>query len=707
MTFIPPPNWYDPAWKCVAMVTIDHTKVGGGTETQSDFPVLICGDQITDNRFWYRVLSTGADIVVTLDDGVTKLKRELVSISKTSKTMELYVRAPSLSHLVDPILYIYFHNPAGAETNDLDTWDSNFVMVHHMNDNPDTSTIQDSTTNNNDGAKVAAGQPVEAAGVFSGDKAQSFDAVNDKITVTDAATIRNIFDAGGTVEMVQDGNGAYLIVKRNPGWSMYINSSSGGFKRFNFLKDHATTDGSWYPTSRVVPVGSYSHIAITHNASNVANDPSFYVNGVLKTPVTEATTPDGAASSDAAKNLLIGTDSATFATSIKTEIRLSNVVRSAGWLATTSASIIGYATFLTVEFGTTYWEYTATEAGRTDYEIELRDQDGKVLFEFRDLIDASLDRQVNNPATVSLVCPLSPQIEMIIPSLVRPNAIWVWRNSERIFTGPFQISEIQHGETEAVKIDAQDYMIQLKSEIVKYYDSSAAVSTHIDQLLDYQENSVKVVMGTLDPTATISATIERDYIYNVLMHLRSILGGYMYVAPDRTLNWLWSIADNVNQRLEYRKNLISINKKVDWVNFGNRLYIYGDGCNLIDAGLTTEYIEDAASIAQYGLCIRELHESSFRTAAEMLRYAQIKIAEMAWPRVSYPVKIVDLADFGYTADQMNLGSWLVLVDPEIDIDVVVQIVRVTYDMVNTERISIELAARALDICDIVPGEYVL
>jgi phage minor structural protein len=98
---------------------------------------------------------------------------------------------------------------------------------------------------------------------------------------------------------------------------------------------------------------------------------------------------------------------------------------------------------------------------------------------------------------------------------------------------------------------------------------------------------------------------------------------------------------------------------------------------------------------------------AFRNAAALKRYAEIKIAEMAWPRVTYAVQIVNLADFGMSAEEINLGSWFTLYDDEIDIDVNVQIVRVVYDLVHGERVSVELAAKSIDICDIVPGDYVL
>ena len=77
------------------------------------------------------------------------------------------------------------------------------------------------------------------------------------------------------------------------------------------------------------------------------------------------------------------------------------------------------------------------------------------------------------------------------------------------------------------------------------------------------------------------------------------------------------------------------------------------------------------------------------------------------PRVTYEVDIVNLADFGISWDEITLGSWVTLIDEEIDVNVDVQVVRVIYDLVKGQNIKVELAAKALDVLDLVPGGYLL
>jgi hypothetical protein len=320
----------------------------------------------------------------------------------------------------------------------------------------------------------------------------------------------------------------------------------------------------------------------------------------------------------------------------------------------------------------------------------------------------TLDQSVNNPAAVSLTCPMSPAIEAMLSSIQKPNQIWITKDGTLLFTGNLSLIDIAHSLIESVRIESLDWMNQLKDEFVEYYDASDTVDDHVDAFLAEQVDVRPVLLGTIDPTLTRDITIERDTIYNALMSMRDTVGGYTYVDPDRRLNWLWALAPAIpSQQIRYRKNLVGITKSIDWMNFGNKLFIYGDGCDLTDAGYATTYIKDTASIDTYGLVIRKIYKQSYTDADTMLEFAYLKIQEMAFPRVTYTVDIANLEDFGFTADKLVLGSWVTLIDEEIGVNVDVQIVRIVWDLVRCEKVKIELAVKSVDICDIVPGSYIL
>jgi hypothetical protein len=165
--------WYNPSWLYRKKITIDQTKIDANL---TDFPVYIKMADLGSD-FFSLVQSDGEDIVVTAADGSTKLKRELVAINTGAQTGELWFKGSSISGTVDTEFYVYYGNPAATETNDTDTWRSEFSSVHHLNDLT-TSTTNDSTSNNFDGTKTSANNPLEANAKIGKGQTISGDLIN-------------------------------------------------------------------------------------------------------------------------------------------------------------------------------------------------------------------------------------------------------------------------------------------------------------------------------------------------------------------------------------------------------------------------------------------------------------------------------------------------------------------------------------------------
>jgi len=133
------------------------------------------------------LLANSLKIAVTTSDGTSQLYVEVVSWDSVTETAELWVSRSTwtMTSGADNYLYLYYDHTQNdnssyvgvtgstpAET----VWDANFKMVQHMND-ATTSTILDSTSNDNDGTKKDADEPIEAVGQIV--KAQDSDGVND------------------------------------------------------------------------------------------------------------------------------------------------------------------------------------------------------------------------------------------------------------------------------------------------------------------------------------------------------------------------------------------------------------------------------------------------------------------------------------------------------------------------------------------------
>jgi hypothetical protein len=111
----------------VISIVINRSKVAGEL---TNFPVLITEAQLPDS-FWSSVKNDGSDLWLE-DFYGTKLVRELVSIDKSSRTMELWVKVPVLSNVQDAILYLYYGDPCRTEASDANTWDPDFKLVQHL-----------------------------------------------------------------------------------------------------------------------------------------------------------------------------------------------------------------------------------------------------------------------------------------------------------------------------------------------------------------------------------------------------------------------------------------------------------------------------------------------------------------------------------------------------------------------------------------------
>ena len=181
-------------WGQRVKLTIDATDVDSDL---SSFPVLVylstsSGRNDDDVSFVFDELQNDANrqkIAVTTSDGVTQCYVEIEEWDDASEEAWLWVKVPLVDDTVDTELFFYYdagHLDNTAYVGDPNSspaeavWGSDFMLVSHMEDDPDTSHIRDSTVYDNDGTKVSANEPIEtASGNIS--YAQDFVGVDDYV----------------------------------------------------------------------------------------------------------------------------------------------------------------------------------------------------------------------------------------------------------------------------------------------------------------------------------------------------------------------------------------------------------------------------------------------------------------------------------------------------------------------------------------------
>lgn len=136
----------------------------------------------------------------------------------------------------------------------------------------------------------------------------------DRITVTDDVSIQNVFDGGGTISAwikpASDGEldlGRVMVkgVTGNFKWRIHVQDDDGSDMKLVFDQAFSGTNGGWDTVNRDIPRDQWTHIAITYDNSDVANDPIIYVNGSA-VAITETSTPSGTRTTDVGDDLYIG-----------------------------------------------------------------------------------------------------------------------------------------------------------------------------------------------------------------------------------------------------------------------------------------------------------------------------------------------------------------------------------------------------------------
>ncbi len=324
-------QWNGYSWLYRKKITIDHTKVSGGSSL-TDFPVLVSLSSDTDLSNNAQI--GGNDILFTDSTGETLLPFEIESYS--SGTLAAWIKISSLSASTDTILYMYYGNPAAtSKANMTGTWNSNYVAVYHLKENAASKTISDSTSDGYNGTAARNTSNTTTTGEIDG--AQSLlSASSDKVDIGDQTNLdfgngsftffmwinspnsnpgSNVnFWKGATIGTEQ---GYDLETTGGPVWKFHISDGVNG--DYTSVTNTATNN-TWENIAYVVDRGGGNLIP--------------YLNG---TAGTSASIPGGFGSVTHNWATSIGYDANSnnfFSQEKVDELEIYNGVLSAGWLKT-------------------------------------------------------------------------------------------------------------------------------------------------------------------------------------------------------------------------------------------------------------------------------------------------------------------------------------------------------------------------------------
>jgi len=314
-------------------ITIDHAEVPNTDQT--NFPVLISGTYpflATTANGGNVTNANGYDIIFTSDSyGTQTLPFEIENYNPTTGAIVGWVQVPTVSHTSDTIFYMFYGNSSVTtnQSNKTGTWDANYAGVWHLANGAALS-ASDSTANGNNGtvtrATATEGQ-IDGAANLSGSQQYIDLGDNPSLQITgEELTVE------AWINTSEASPSAYerLIVKETPG-------NGSPYVTYGMYRNPGNTTLDWCISSGAtlncavtsnLPVNSWTQVVGTYDGSNLR----VYVNGALNDTVA-MTGNIGATTQD----VVIGADTADggeFFNGEVDEVRISDSVRSADWIAT-------------------------------------------------------------------------------------------------------------------------------------------------------------------------------------------------------------------------------------------------------------------------------------------------------------------------------------------------------------------------------------
>lgn len=329
-------------WGKRIKITIDNTKVDS---VLTDFPVLIhlstsSGTGSDDVSCVFDELGSDSNrkkIAVTTADGTTQCYVEIEKWDDANEEAWLWVKVPSVSSSADTDLYLYYDSSQAdnttyvGDTGDTvaqNVWDSDFLVVCHLEQDPSSENILDSTANGLDGAPTASitttTGKIGQALVFNGSDNQVIDFGSDsKLDITTSFTVETIMiyntTASGTHSIYACGDTDFgALFFRWDGSKLSLNANPNGTERR-------------YEPSKGASA-SHRYIAGSHDISDI-NVINLYVDDVK-----DSSTRSSNSRTHDFYHGRIGGDGSHGSGKIAmtlTEFRLSKVKRSDAWMKAT------------------------------------------------------------------------------------------------------------------------------------------------------------------------------------------------------------------------------------------------------------------------------------------------------------------------------------------------------------------------------------
>ncbi len=315
-------------WTCRKEITVQDAYVDS---TLSSFPLYVKVDG--DPDIGASALGNGYDIRFTDSDGNTLLdyERESFGVGGGMANGSFWVNVPSISPTGGAKIYMYYGNPTASDASNAEAvWDSNYMAVQHLQEDPSAAAPQiiDSTAYNHDGTCYGSmTSDDQVPGMING----SLDFDDTDLDYVNCGTSTELNDAISTgsftaecwVKTTQSPSlrAAEFVWKYHPGFILRMGTAGNP----NLWVYDADGTGSGRSHSTVVNDGDWHHVVGVRDTA--AGQLKVYVDSILEAG------SDNTDDLTSTRSLLLGQRfNGVWLDGILDEVRVSDIARSSEWI---------------------------------------------------------------------------------------------------------------------------------------------------------------------------------------------------------------------------------------------------------------------------------------------------------------------------------------------------------------------------------------